>query len=125
MQTRNSQQVTPDPEIGSGCGAVSERTAYTDRISAVLQLFEGKWTIQILCTMRERPVRLSELKRAIPLASKKALTARLRSLESAGVVLRKDLSGSLLHVEYELAEAMRGPLTVLLDKIAEWGKMVL
>jgi DNA-binding HxlR family transcriptional regulator len=124
MQTRYSQQVTPDPKIASGCGAVSERTAYTDRISAVLKLFEGKWAIHILCTMRERPVRLSELKRAIPLASKKALTARLRSLESGGVVLRKDLSGSLLHVEYELAEAVRGPLTVLLDELAEWGKTV-
>jgi DNA-binding HxlR family transcriptional regulator len=46
--------------------------------------------------MREGPVRLSELKREIPLAS----TARLRSLEAARIVLRRELSSSVLHVEY-------------------------
>ena len=80
-------------------------TSYTGRVSRVVELLQGKWTVQILCAMRTRPVRLSELKRAIPPASKKALTASLRSLEAARVVLRRDLSSSVLHVEYELADA--------------------
>jgi len=42
-----------------------------------------KWTVKILCAMREHPLRLSALKREIPSASKKALTASLRSLETA------------------------------------------
>ena len=71
--------------------------------------------------MREHPVRLSELKREIPSASKKALTASLRTLEAARLVLRRDLSSSVLHVEYDLAEPMREPLVVLLDDLAEWG----
>jgi hypothetical protein len=54
-------------------------SSYTGHVSRVIELFQGKWTIQILCAMRERPVRLSELKRKIPLASKNALTAALRS----------------------------------------------
>ena len=66
---------------------------------------------------------ISELKREIPSASKKALTASLRSLEAARVVLRRDLSSSVLHVEYELADAMREPLVALLDHLAEWGKL--
>lgn len=58
-------------------------TSYTGRVSRVVELLQGKWTVQILCAMRTRPVRLSELRRAIPPASKKALTASLRSLEAA------------------------------------------
>jgi DNA-binding HxlR family transcriptional regulator len=97
--------------------------SYTGQVSRVVELLQGKWTVQILCAMRTRPVRLSELKRTIPSASKKALTASLRSLEAARVVLRRDLSGSVLHVEYELATAMREPLIALLDHIAEWSKL--
>jgi hypothetical protein len=65
----------------------------------------------------------STAKRAIPSASKKALTASLRSLEAARVVLRRDLSSSVLHVEYELADTMREPLVALLDHLGEWGKL--
>ena len=97
--------------------------SYTGQVSRVVELLQGKWTVQILCAMRTRPVRLSELKRAIPSASKKALTASLRSLEAGRVVLRRDLSSSVLHVEYELAAAMREPLVTLLDHLAEWGKL--
>jgi DNA-binding HxlR family transcriptional regulator len=98
-------------------------TSYTERVSRVVELLQGKWTVQILCSMRVHPVRLSKLKREIPSASKKALTASLRSLEAARVVLRRDLSSSVLHVEYELADAMREPLVALLDHLAEWGKV--
>ena len=72
--------------------------------------------------MRTRPVRLSELKREIPSASKKALTASLRSLEAAHIVLRRDLSSSVLRVEYEIADTIREPLSALLDQLAEWGR---
>ncbi|ADV84462.1 winged helix-turn-helix transcriptional regulator [Terriglobus saanensis] len=97
--------------------------SYTGHVSRVIELLQGKWTVQILCAMRTRPVRLSELKRAIPSASKKALTASLRSLEAARVIFRRDLSSSVLHVEYELADAMQEPLITLLDHLAEWGTL--
>ena len=95
---------------------------YVERVSRVIELLQGKWTVQILCAMRERPKRLSELRRAIPSASKKALTASLRSLEAAQIVLRRDLSSSVLRVEYEIADTMREPLSELLDQLAEWGR---
>ena len=95
--------------------------AYTKRVSIVAELLQGKWTVEILCAMRERPVRLSELRREIPLASKKALTARLRFLEASQIILRRDLSGSVLHVEYTLTDSIREPLISLLDDLAEWG----
>lgn len=87
----------------------------------VLQLLQGKWTLQILLSMRHRPVRLSELKRAIPSASKKALTSSLRSLEAGRIIVRRDLSATLLHVEYSLSQEMENPITALLDQMILWG----
>jgi hypothetical protein len=56
-------------------------------------------TVQILCAMRTGPVRLSELKREIPSASKKALTSSLRSLE-AGDTLRSSFGMGNLECGY-------------------------
>jgi DNA-binding HxlR family transcriptional regulator len=36
-------------------------TSYTEQVSKVVKLLQGKWTLQILCAMRAGPVRLSEL----------------------------------------------------------------
>jgi DNA-binding HxlR family transcriptional regulator len=96
-------------------------TSYAEQIVLGIKLLQGKWTIHILCAMRARSVRLSELRREIPSASKKALTASLRSLQAARVVVRRDLSSNVLHVEYELVDSMRAPLGTLLDLLAEWG----
>lgn len=102
---------------------VQERNPiYVERVLRVIELLQGKWTVPILCEMRERPKRLSELRRALPVASKKALTASLRSLEAAQIILRRDLSSSVLRVEYEIADTMREPLAVLLNQLAEWGR---
>ena len=90
--------------------------------SRTLQLLQGRWTIEILYAMRVGPVRLSELKRLIPKASKKALTARLRLLESFKVIERRDFSTSVLRVEYEIVENMRGPLEDLLLRLSGWGR---
>jgi DNA-binding HxlR family transcriptional regulator len=84
----------------------------------------GKWTAQILWAMKDKPVRLRDLMRTHPSASQKALTASLRSLESSQIILRKDLSTSVLHVEYELTESMRQPVIELLCRLAEWGGLL-
>jgi DNA-binding HxlR family transcriptional regulator len=94
---------------------------YVEHVSQALELLKKKWTIQILCAMRERPVRLCELHRLFPLASKKALTASLRSMEGANIIVRKDLSHSVLHVEYEFSATMRQPLVQLTDCLASCG----
>lgn len=99
-------------------------TAYVDRVSLVTRILEGKWKLQILCAMRTEPVRLSRLMRLIPSASKKGLREALRDLESANVVVRRDLSSAVLHVEYDFADDMRELLTAILDSLAEWGTLV-
>lgn len=102
-------------------GAGRSSTSYLER---ALNCLSGKWTVQILYEMRDRPVRLSALRRSHPSASKKALTASLRSLESAGIIVRRNLSTSVLHVEYELKEVMRKPVIELLNRLMEWGSLL-
>jgi len=84
-------------------------------------LFRGKWKLQILCAMRSGPVRLGQLARIVPGASKKMLTQNLRQLEADGIVVRKDMSDLVLHIEYELAESTREGVCALLDHLAKWG----
>lgn len=87
----------------------------------VFHLLQGKWTLHILWAMRDHSVRLSELKRSLPLASKKALTSSLRSLEAGRIVVRRDLSSTLLRVEYSLSETMATSINALLDHIVVCG----
>jgi len=88
---------------------------------AVGVLFQGKWRVQILCAMRSKPVRLGQLARLIPGASKKMLTQNLRQLEADGIVVRKDMSDLVLHIEYQLDESTREGVCALLDHVAKWG----
>jgi len=88
---------------------------------AATVLFQTKWRIQILCAMRSGPVRLGQLARLIPGASKKMLTQNLRQLEADGIIVRKDLSDIVLHVEYELNESEKEGVCALLDDLAKWG----
>ena len=71
--------------------------------------------------MRSGPVRLGQLARIIPNASKKVLTQNLRDLEAAGIVTRRDLSDVALHIEYELNPDIKGSILGLLDHLAQWG----
>jgi DNA-binding HxlR family transcriptional regulator len=74
--------------------------------------------------MRSEPVRLSRLTRLFQAASKKGLRATLRELELARVVVRRDKSRAVLHVEYDFADDMRELFSSLLDSLAEWGELL-
>jgi DNA-binding HxlR family transcriptional regulator len=84
-----------------------EHTEYSCAAALAIEVLQGKWRIQILCVMREGPVRLGQLGRRIPSASKKVLTENLRNLESAGLIVRTDMSRQVRHLEYDLAEASK------------------
>jgi DNA-binding HxlR family transcriptional regulator len=56
----------------------------------------------------------------MPAASKKA--ANLRSLEKLHLIVWRDLSNSVLHVEYEIAEPARQLLTTLVDQLSQFQK---
>ncbi len=91
------------------------------KVAEVQQLLQGKWKLQVLCAMRQDPVRLGRLLRLIPGASKKGLRASLRELERAGIVVRRDMSNTILHVEYDFADDIRDIVGTLLDQLETWG----
>jgi DNA-binding HxlR family transcriptional regulator len=93
------------------------------RIGRATEMLKGKWTVLILCAMLDGPVRLSQLRRTIPGASKKALTANLRWLEKAHIILRQDLSNATLHVEYKLVDAARATVLALVNQLAEFHRL--
>ena len=114
------QSGTPSEAANSGKRTAEQ--AYVRRASLACDtLLQGKWRVQILCAMRVGPVRLGQLVRLIPNVSRKMLVQNLRSLEGAGVVIRKDLSDVLLHVEYDLAPGLRESICLLLDELSKWG----
>ena len=88
---------------------------------AVSVLFQSKWRVQILCALRSGPIRLGQLARLIPGASKKKLTQNLRQLEADGIVVRTDMSDLVLHIEYEFNENTKEGVCELLDYLAIWG----
>jgi DNA-binding HxlR family transcriptional regulator len=98
------------------------KTAYGQGAQLALDvLLRGKWSIQVLCAMRFGPVRLGQLGRTIPSASKKMLAQALRNLEADGIVVRRDLSELVLHVEYVLHPDVRDSVVVLIDQLELWG----
>lgn len=107
---------------GAGSRKGSSERAYVRRASLACDtLLQGKWRVQILCAMRIGPVRLGQLMRLIPNGSRKMLVQNLRNLESAGIVVRRDLSDVLLHVEYDLESGLRESVCLLLDELSSWG----
>ncbi len=96
------------------------RAALTNEV-----LFHGKWKLQILFAMRSGPIRLGQLARIVPGASKKMLAQNLRKLEADGIVVRKDLTDVVLHIEYDLDDRTRESVCTLLDHLAQWGDVYL
>ena len=84
-------------------------------------LFQSKWKVHILCALRTGPVRLGQLARLIPSASRKMLTQNLRQLEADGIVVRRDMSDLVLHIEYELEDSKKEGVCALLEHLAKWG----
>jgi DNA-binding HxlR family transcriptional regulator len=77
---------------------------------------------RILSRLQHGPVRLSELRRMFPEASKKMLTQHLREMEKDGLVVRKDLSGRLRHVEYFLSDSLGFAVLHLIGTLTKWAR---
>jgi len=88
---------------------------------AVLRLIRGKWKIPILATMLDSPVRLGQLQRLIPQASKKVLVQQLHELEKDGIIVRTDFSGKIKHVEYAISAPFGDEVLNLLRLLSDWG----
>ena len=85
-----------DPHRAAGCAA-----------DPLMKLLAKEWTTHVIWALRTNGTsRFGVLRRSLPgNVSARVLSARLKELESAGIVERRELGDKLLHVEYSLSQA--------------------
>jgi DNA-binding HxlR family transcriptional regulator len=89
-------------------------------VGEILHQIGGKWTVLIINTLRDGPMRFSEIKRMVGGISQKVLTATLRELEMDGFVTRTVTPSIPPRVDYELTELGRD-LQKPLDVLGQWA----
>lgn len=96
----------PTPSKGDDCRMVRE----------ILDLVGDKWSLYIIATLKDGPVRFNELRRQIDGISQRMLTITLRGLERDGLVKRTLFPTIPPRVDYELTDVGRtllGPVMSL------------
>lgn len=78
----------------------------------ILDQISDKWSMLVILTVSEKPIRFNEIMRRIGGITQKALTQCLRKLERNGIVERWVVTTSPIAVEYRMT-----PLGQSLDKI--------
>lgn len=92
-------------------------SAFGCPLDSLLRILSGPWTIYILCRLHNNgETRFGELKRQMPGISSKMLTERLRMLEQAEIIFRKQKSTVPPQVTYGLTKEGR-ELTTILDQL--------
>lgn len=89
-------------------------------IGACMELLGGAWTPNTIWHLQSAPRRFSELQHDMAPISAKVLSARLKELESKGVVRRDVKNTSPPSVEYALTELGR-ELVPAIEAIARVG----
>jgi DNA-binding HxlR family transcriptional regulator len=73
-------------------------------LTECMALLRGAWAPNVIWYLRGGPRRFGELRHDIPRISARVLSARLRELESRGMITRRVLDTSPPSAEYELTE---------------------
>ena len=102
-------QITKTPRIPEG-GAVRE----------VLDRVGDKWSLLVIGTLRNGPVRFGGLEDAVAGISQRMLTRTLKHLVEDGLVVRTAYAEVPPRVEYELTELGR-TLLPLVMALAKWA----
>ncbi|MHB8169622.1 MAG: winged helix-turn-helix transcriptional regulator [Thermoleophilia bacterium] len=90
-------------------------------VTATTQLLGQKWTLEIVRTLIGGKKRFNELSQALGGLNARTLSARLRLLETEGIVERRTLSAIPPWVEYELTPKGRA-LNAVVESMAGWGR---
>ncbi len=87
----------------------------------ILDRIGDRWTVLVVESLADGPLRFSELSRAIEGISQKMLTQTLRGLERDGLVTRTVHAEVPPRVHYELTDLAR-TLAALLAALDEWSR---
>jgi DNA-binding HxlR family transcriptional regulator len=88
--------------------------------ATALDLVGERWTLLVIRELLFGPKRYTDLQDGLPGIGPNVLAARLRSLESAGVIRKRRLPPPAASTIYELTELGEGLRQVLFD-LFEWG----
>lgn len=90
-------------------------------VEVTLRAIGGKWKPVILFYLSEKPLRFSELSRAIKGITQKMLTKQLREMESDGLLKRKVFPEIPPRVEYSITPYGK-TLNPILASMSKWGE---
>ncbi len=93
-------------------------------VRAAIDVVRGRWKPSILCELKLRPRRFTELRDALPGVTAQALTVQLRQLEVDGVIARTVFAEIPARVEYHLTEYGMS-LSEVMDALESWGSSYL
>ncbi len=105
---------TPTPETDET--GTSERCPFL----TVQKVLSGKWSILVLCYLKNGPLRFGDLQRYMPEVTQTTLTKTLRKLENDGMINRTIFPVIPPHVEYSLTEIGMEIIPVL-DAFSEFS----
>ncbi|MBP1770906.1 MAG: Transcriptional regulator [Holophagaceae bacterium] len=88
-----------------------------------VDLLAKPWTGQILWTLQEGPLRFNEIATRVTGIGEKVLSARLKELESQGLLARHVFPTTPVKVEYKLTCKGCGFQQVV-EAITSWGSMI-
>ncbi|QYK40983.1 MAG: helix-turn-helix transcriptional regulator [Paracoccaceae bacterium] len=108
-----------DQEGTCGLPCSGEDTAACARVSEMLARISDKWTLLVVRTLGQGPMRFNALRRDIGDISQKMLASTLRDLEENGFVTRKVTPSKPPQVEYALTGLGYDLLTPV-KALAEW-----
>jgi DNA-binding HxlR family transcriptional regulator len=84
-------------------------------------LITGKWKMEILWLLNQRVHRFGELKRSIPGITQHMLTAKLRELESDGLISRHIFAEVPPKVEYAITPKAKA-LNPVMNALFSWWR---
>src|SRR5215212_10227581 len=93
----------------------SKRYAQYCPVARSLDLLGERWTLLVVRDLLMGPQRYTDLREGLPGIATDLLTARLRALEQAGYVQRRQLPRPASVTVYELTEAGQGLAPVVLQ----------
>lgn len=98
-----------------------ENNKYTCPIDFSMSLIGDKWSMWILWSLQDGPLRFGELKRLIPGITEKMLTQQLKKFENNNIVIRKVYPEIPPRVEYRLTQHGES-LKTIMELIKLWGE---
>jgi DNA-binding HxlR family transcriptional regulator len=107
--------------VVTGSDARADRPSCCALYHRAVELVGKRWTGAILSVLMDGPLRFSEVRQLVPDLSDRLLSERMKELESEGIVERRVVTGSPVHVEYRLTPKGRA-LEPALRAMRQWAR---